>query len=121
MPSAARPRPRQCGEARSARRMAINPKPTGSAKSAIQVGTPSVVMVLPASRSTLRSAMLPSARTVATIEPTAPATMCAALPIRPFGRNSPVASVSSLPSRAAIAAPSMPSQSVRFDANAAEP
>ena len=65
--------------------------------------------------------MLPSARIVATIEPTAPATMCAAVPIGPFGRNSPVASVSSLPSRAAIAAPSMPSQSVRFDANAADP
>ena len=32
----------------------------------------------------------------------------------PFGRNSPVASVSSLPSRAAIAAPSSPTQSVRF-------
>ena len=120
MPSAARPRPGQCGEARSARRTAINPKPTGSARSAIQVGTPSV-MVLPAARSTLRSAMLPSARIVAIIEPMAPATMCAAAPTGPFGRNSPVASVSSLPSRAAIAAPSMPSQSVRFDANAADP
>ena len=41
MPSAATPRPGQCGEARSARRTAINPKPTGSARSAIQVGTPS--------------------------------------------------------------------------------
>ena len=121
MPSAARPRPGQCGEARSARRTAINPKPTGSARSAIQVGTPSMVMVLPAARSTLRSAMLPSARIVAIIEPMAPATMCAAAPTGPFGRNSPVASVSSLPSRAAIAAPSMPSQSVRFDANAADP
>ena len=36
---------------------------------------------------------------------------------RPFGMNSPVASVSSLPSRAAMAAPKRPTQSVRFWAN----
>ena len=36
--------------------------------------------------------------------------------MRPLGRNSPVASVSSLPSRAAMAAPSMPSHSVSTDA-----
>ena len=65
--------------------------------------------------------MPPSAKIVAITAPTAPATMCATSPIRPFGRNSPVASVSSLPSRAAIAAPSMPTQSVRFDANGADP
>ena len=41
--------------------------------------------------------------------------------IRPLGRNSPVASVSSLPSRAAIAAPSRPTQSVRFSVNGAAP
>ncbi len=44
--------------------------------------------------------------------PMAPANTCATALMRPFGRNSPVASVSSLPSRAAIAAPSMPSHSV---------
>ena len=51
MPSAARRGPATCGEARHAQAQAINPKPTGSARSAIQVGTPSV-MVLAGLRST---------------------------------------------------------------------
>ena len=46
----------------------------------------------------------------------APTRRCA-----PLGRNSPVASVSSLPSRAAIAAPSRPTHSVRFSVNGAAP
>ena len=49
---------------------------------------------------------------VAIMAPVAPANTCATALMRPFGRNSPVASVSSLPSRAAIAAPSMPSHRV---------
>src|SRR5262249_11077078 len=63
----------------------------------------------------------PAARIVATMAPTAPAKTWAIAPTRPFGRNSPVASVSSLPSRAAIAAPSMPSHSVSVETIAASP
>ena len=119
MPSAARPRPGQCGEARSE---AHGDQPEADRQR--QVGDPGrhAFGDGAAGRAVdVESAMLPSARSVAIIEPMAPATMCAAVPTGPFGRNSPVASVSSLPSRAAIAAPSMPSQSVRFDANAADP
>ncbi len=47
--------------------------------------------------------------------------MWAISPITPFGRNSPVASVSSFPSRAAMAPPSMPSHSVNVAATDPDP
>ncbi len=112
MPSAAMPRPSQCGDDRHAMRMAMRPNANGSTRSEIQTGTPLAIMS-PASRSLLTSATPPNAKSVATKLPIAPAMMCATLPIGPFGRNSPVASESSLPSRAAIAAPSNPTHIVR--------
>ncbi len=120
MPIAATARPIHVGDARQTRRSAIRPKPIGSARSAIQTGTP-IAMTSPAALSLWTSTSPPSASSVATIAPPAPEMMCAMSPIGPFGKNSPVASVSSLPSRAAIAAPKSPSQSVRFCANGPEP
>ena len=105
MPSAAMARPGQCGEARHASRSAISPKPIGSARSAIQVGTPSVI-VSPAARSTLheRDAAEREDRRDHRADRRRRRRARRRRP-RPSGRNSPVASVSSLPSRAAIAAP----------------
>ena len=84
MPSAASARPGQCGEARQ--REAQRDQPEADRQR--EVGDPGrdafAVIVLPAARSLLTSAMPPSARIVAIIAPMAPATMCATAPIRPL-------------------------------------
>ncbi len=108
MPSSAMTRPVRVGDARHASRSAISAKPIGSARSATQTGI-AALSIVPAGtiarderdageaedgRDQRRRRCRPG--------------RCAAAPIRPFGRNSPVASVSSLPSRAAIGRPEHP-------------
>ena len=70
-------------------------------------------MFVPASRSIAAICHPPHARTIAEQAPNAAATMSAARRHSPCGMKVPVASASSFPSRAAIAAPRNPTQSVR--------
>jgi hypothetical protein len=119
-PPAAIARPTQVGEARQARRRAISVNATGNASVEIQTGTPAA-MIVPAMRSLSTSARPPTANIIAMAAPTKAPTTCATAVTVPLGRNSPVASVRSLPSRAAIAAPRRPTHSVRFNANGPAP
>ncbi len=108
-------RAHQCGDDLQASRSAISVKAIGKASAATQTRTPTAMMV-PASRSLAPTRSPPTANIIEIAAPAKPATTCAMLMV-PFGRNSPVASVSSLPSRAPIAAPSRPTQIVRLSVN----
>ncbi len=110
-PSADITRPRTCGEARQASRSATRPKPTGSTRTPIHMGT-SVAIMSPPARYVSTSFQPPAAKMIATMALTKPERTWAASPSRPLGMNSPVASVRSLPSRAAIAPPSRPTHIV---------
>ena len=113
-------RPVQFGDARQTSRAAISENAIGMTRSATQTGMPTAI-TSPAARLLRTSAAPPIARIVEMHAPAAPAMMWPTVLIQPFGRNSPVASERSLPSRAAIAAPSMPTQSVSICANGPAP
>ena len=120
MPTPAVARPSRLGEDFQTTRSAIRPSAIGNARSATQIGTPSAIS-LPASRCTCRRRTPPSARIVVTSAATNAATMPAICRARPSGSIVPVASASSLPSRAAMAAPANPTMSVRCAVNGAAP
>ena len=111
-PSAATARPPQPGDARQTRRAATAPNPSGSTSCAIQALTPPAISV-PNSYSPTTRAMAARHSTADTAAPTAAAKTSAARRTGPSGRNVPVASASSFPSRAASAAPRKAIQSVR--------
>ena len=92
----------------------------GKASVDTHVRTPSAISS-PAARSVSTSPSPPTANIIAIAAPAKPPTTCAHSAMRPLGRNSPVASVRSFPSRAAIAAPRRPTHNVRFRVNGAAP
>ena len=104
-------RPLHCGLARHTSRSAIRTKPIGSTSCAIQVGMPAPI-VEPTSRSDRTSSTAATGQHDRHRRRRAPpANIAAARRGQPAGTNVPVASDSSLPSRAAIAAPRKPTQS----------
>ena len=120
MPSPAAARPAHAGDARQTRRAAMTANATGRTSCAIQTGTPAAMMV-PSSRSSIIRSQAPAASIMDTAAPTPAANTWVARRIRPSGTNVAVASAISLPSRAAIAAPRKPTQSVKCWTNGIEP
>ena len=102
------------------RRKAMSPNANGSTRSATHTGTPAAISA-PSTRSSVTRLNPPTANTVDTAAPTVAATSLAACAVLLCARNSPVASDSNFPSRAAIAAPSIPTHIVKCCANGAAP